>query len=338
MASSLATSPSSGAAGTEKRPRPAVRYADRARRWVFVPLAIGTFLLAASLQGGIWWQTGVYARSPVSGADHQDVIVIYHVGGDLSCSELNWTYPPTPCTNISERAVTGARGVLYTSLEYVLAALVAVGLVAIALIGLANFGVRRHRIQLTIEIVLALVLTAAAFGYPTVSAAAGPGPQGDTICWYLSGNNSTCPVFWGSASVTYLPGLCGVCLQSVSWGAGDAFYQCLVSGAFFAAAAAVLWLGRNRPFTAEEEAAWAERFRDLTIVPPRSTFVQAPAGPAVPPAGPPAVAPGQLSVPTGSHWVAGRYVTPKEPWVCLQCGTQNLQWANLCRNCGADRP
>jgi len=112
----------------------------------------------------------------------------------------------------------------------------------------------------------------------------------------------------------------------------------LVAGAFFAGAAAVLWLGRKRPFTMQEEVAWAARFRDLPIAPPKSTFGQAPGSPPPPPEKPSAAGPGRLSVPTGSHWVAGRYVTPKEPWVCPQCGTQNLQWANLCRSCGADRP
>jgi hypothetical protein len=330
-------SDASASGGSSTAKVPAVRYYDRARRWVVVPLAIGAFLLFAALFGGVWWETGLHSVAPVSGLQHEFVLVHFEIGGSVTCVEGNWTFPPTPCSNLTERTMTGSLGRFYADLPILLAALGGVAVVVTALVLLGNLRILRRRVQLVVEIGLVVALAAASFAIPLGTALAGPAPPAGAICYYLSGNNSTCPGFWGSTYALLIPGECNVCKNTVSWGAGDAFYQTVAAGVFFAGSAVVLAVRRRQPFTLDEEVAWAARYRAI------------PAPDAAPPSPPAASEPPPLAVPVSPstrpaktqvdpRWATGRYVMPTAPWVCPQCGTQNLQWSNLCRSCGGDRP
>jgi hypothetical protein len=324
----------------KRQPAPAMRYSDRDRRWLIVPLALATFLVFSSLFGGLWWQVSLRTFSPSTGQTFQSVAVSYHIGGRVTCADENWLFPPTPCSNVTLSRLGGQQGVLYASLGYGLAVLGALGLAAIGLLTLASVGFRRHRRQLTIEIILVMAIAVGALAIPIATVVAGPGPAAAPVCDYLSENGTNCPFFWGSASAFPIPGECTGCGNSFSWGPTASFYQCLIAGILFAASSAILWLGRDRPFTLEEEVVWAARFRERSV----------PATPATPsglrpvsvgPASaepPPAPAPPPEARSTDLRRAYGRYEVPRDPWACPRCGSKNLQWANLCRNCGADRP
>ena len=306
-----------------------------------VPLAVGILLLVPTLLAGVWWQAGLQVVSPLDGVVHQSVTIAFHIGGGFTCSEVNWSYSPTPCDNISTGSIGGARGALYASLGYALEALIAIGCAAVALIALANLRIVRRRRQVSIEIALVAMLAVIALALPTATALAGPGPQAASDCSYLSGEAASCSMFLGSGGTNLIPGECNVCLNTISWGGTDSFWACLISGILFAACCVVLWLRRKAPFTLEEEVAWASRYeRPLTAV-KGDASAEKPIATARPPspvapslAGPPATAGGALD----PRRAFGRYEVPRGPWACPRCGTENLQWANLCRGCGTERP
>jgi hypothetical protein len=322
---------------------PAVRYHDRARFWVVVPLVVATLLLVPSLLAGVWWEAGLEAVSPIDGVVHQSVTITFHIGGGFTCSEVNWSYAPTPCTNLTYGSIGGARGAVYAGLGYALEALIALGAVAAALLTVGNLRIRRRRYQITLEIALVATLAVATLALPLATALAGPGPQAMSDCSYLSGGTSSCAAFLGSTGTNLIPGECNVCQNTIAWGGTDSFYACLISGILFAACAAVLVSRRRSPFTLEEEVRWASRFQPPLTAPRVGAAAAAPSAAAgaptpSPPPPPPSARPASGLGPEDTRRAFGRYEAPKGPWACPRCGAENLQWANLCRGCGAERP
>lgn len=324
----------SGRAEASGRPPLPLHFNSRSRRWSAVVLGVATILLGLCLGGG-WWSTNLQAQTQ-AGTLFQSVTVTYYVGGGTSCTELNWSSSPTPCAAIAPELASGSRGALYQGLELALGVLVAVGAYATFLAVLPLLGHRRRRSQLTREIAIVLVLAIACLGLAAGSATLGPGPQTGALCGYLSGNNTTCPYFWGSAPTNAIAGGCGLCNNSLSWQGGNSYYLTVISGVLFAVMGTILWFGRKGPYTPEEEEAWAARQRPLIVPPPKSSL---PTPGATGPEPPPWYTPPSVTTePTRSAAAMGRYVVAQSPWTCPRCGVENSRWANLCRSCNAERP
>jgi len=319
------------------RPSPHLHYYSRTRRWSVVVLGVATVLLGLSI-GGSWWSATLQAETQ-SGTEFQGVSVTYYVGGGTSCTELNWSVSPTPCAAIAPELGSASRGALYQGLDVLLGALTAVGAYATALGVLPLLGYRHRRSQLTREIAVVLALAVVCLGLAAGSAAFGPGPQTGAICSYLSGNNTSCPFYWGQASTNAIAGGCGLCNNSLAWGGGNSYYLLVISGVLFAVTGSLLWFGRKGPYTHEEERVWAGRHRPIDFQTPPSPPSAPPAsGPPAPEPAPWYTPPTSAVEPARSASTMGRYVGPESPWTCPKCGTENLRWANLCRSCNTYRP
>jgi hypothetical protein len=328
--------PSSSSGPAVGAGRPVVHYYVRSRRWSVIPLAVATVLLAISI-GGPWWQTTLNENTQ-AGTVLQDVNITFSLPDRVSCSQLNWTSSPTPCAALTPATVRGGTGVLYELTDYALAALVVVGGAAVALGVIANRGERRDRRSLHLWITLVLVVAVASLAMVAASTAVGPGPEGSATCNYLSGGNSSCPTFWGSAAAAPIPGGCALCNNSLSWGAGNSYYFTLIGGVIFLSVGALLGVTRKRPFTLEEQRAWATRYRPIPASPGRSgppDLATVSAASILPP---PTTVPEATVAPAAPRPAIGRYTPSKTPWTCARCGTENSAWANLCRACNADRP
>lgn len=316
------------------RPSPPLHYNSRSRRWSVVVLGVATTLVALSIGGG-WWTANLQAETQ-AGTILESITITYNLGGGTSCSEFDWNSSPNPCVSLAPDLESGSRGALYQGLDVALGALVAVGAYATALGVLPLVGYRRRRSQLTREITVVVVLAVACLGLAAGSAAFGPGPQTGPTCEYLSGNNTSCPFFWGGVSTNPIAGGCALCNNTLSWGGGNSYYLTVISGVLFAVTASVLWLGRNGPYTPEEELVWAQRHRPINFETVRSAL-PAPGSAGGEP--PPWYTPPSAAVdPARAAAARGRYVVAESPWTCPRCGVENSKWANLCRSCNADRP
>jgi Zn-finger in Ran binding protein and others len=304
-----------------------VRYVDRARLWASVSLLVMAALLVAGVQGS-WWQVGFSAFSPESNQQVQFVTVEFHLGGSATCASSPWQANITPpCANVSGR-VDGTVGAYDTALDVALPVLAGLSGIAWGLATLANVGVRGSRRQLDLEIALALAVTFAIAATLIGSIALGPGPQAAGYCSALSGQSTSCPSFFGGTTAGVFPGACDTCDNSLGWGAGLSFYEALGALALGAITGGWLLAGRKGPYTAEEVAVWAERFRDIPRAP--EPVVAAPASLGAPWAS-------ALRRPPASA-IDLRFKVAESDWDCPSCGNHNSRWAVQCSRCHGDRP
>lgn len=295
-------------------------------------MLVVTFLLVLAVQGP-WWAIDLTSVSDNSNTLVQAVTVTYYAGGAVSCSVFNKLYTAnfTPCANVSGHQ-SGVHEAVYEGLNDAVLGLVGVSALASLFAVLGVFEIKFGRRQLTTEIALLIAVTVAAVVIAAVPVVAGPGGQASGYCSTLSGNTTGCTTFWGSASAApgVLPGSCLLCINTVSWGAAFGFYDSLVAAAVAGAIAAFLWIGRKKPYTAQEVDAWMVRHRPVPIAPDEEE----------------ASAPGSAAAsssavvwerpPTDATHPGFRIA--QHAWTCPRCHAVNSRWALLCRVCRADRP
>jgi hypothetical protein len=285
-------------------------------------LAVTVLLFLAI--GGPWWQTELTATSPDTSAVVQNVVVVVHLGGGISCSTYQW-FANNPCLNVSSRQ-NGTLASVYSGMNYALFGLVGASGLAWLLATLGNFGVRFGRRQLTAEIVLVVAVVFAALGLLVTSAVLGPGPQSGAVCWTLSGDVASCPSFWGRSVAGAIPGGCLTCYNELSWGGALGYYEALAATAVGGLTAVGLWQSRGRPYTAEEVAAWAAKNAPLPLRPQGSgSGTPGSPGDAVSP-----VARMDRPEPPGGY---PGFRVPETDWTCPKCGSHNSRFALQCGVC-----
>jgi len=311
-------------------PRVSVHYRDRRRPFSAALVGIAVVLLGYSL-GGAWWQVSLESSSSTSGGFGQiaNVEVRFTLGGTIECTAVGWV-PPTPCAAVPS-SETGPTRLLDLGTYFALLVGIGVGILTAGLVVAGNLGLVLGRRQLLLAIVLAFVVAGVALSTPVVGAVAGPGAQGESICGTLSEGFVDCHLYWGGAPVGPYPGGCYDCANQESWGAGVAWFSTMVAGGLAFLSGYLLWIGRKGPYTNAEERAWA--ISKGYIDRPRPTPLPIPTRTGEPPE----------EIPQTSGPGALRSALPlpsdrRASWRCLECGTVNAPWAEMCGRCRSVRP
>lgn len=306
-----------------------MHFVDRRRTYAGVLLLAigGLFLLSV---GGAWWQAELLASSPLTNAQVQHVTISFNLGGGLSCS--TWRWPPSnPCNNISG-PMQGPREIVYAAANYIVGALGVAALLGAGLLFTGNAGLNFGRVELRMLILLVLAIAVVGAAVVVITVGASPGPQAGTYCAELSGNVTTCPIFFGSAAAGVIAGGCNQCDLVYTWGGGLAFYESVAATGAAAAAWWLLWVGRAGPFSRAEQVAWAVSNRPLALTGPGlgrpgMRFE----GPKPPPVA--SFAPSATAEPP-----APRFKLRADPWTCARCGRVNSPWAGMCMVCRGPPP
>jgi len=314
-------------------------YVDRGRVIACFTLPAVTVLLVLAVHGQ-WWQLQYVSDSPASTAYQiQYAIITFEPGGSVTCTSWSNIQNFEPCQNVTAQQ-TGSREALYVGLQDSLVGAAVLGALASVVAVMGHFGIRLGRLQLTLEIVLALTLVLVTGGFLLATTVAGPGPQAGGYCWYLSGNLTTCPAFWGSslAFPTY-NGTCLPCDDHLIWGSGYAYYETAFAVVVDAATVWMLLARRSRPFTREEQYAWMANRRQLVPGPSAAR----PDGPPGSSSGPGATS--SVYPPPGTTWTRPPvdathpgFRIAEHAWTCPNCQLVNSRWAVICKACRSDRP
>jgi len=307
----------------------ALHYVDRRRTIAALLLAVAGLLLFLAVSGA-WWQVELIASNPLTNAQVQHVLVTYGLGGSVNCS--TWRWPPSnPCNNITAGMGSPQRAA-YQVANYAVGALavgawIAAGMLLLGVYGV-NFGRPELRLLLAWGLALALVGTATIVGTVVL----GPGSDAGTYCSELSGNVTTCPIYYGSTNAGIIPGGCQSCDLLLSWGGGPSFYLAVVATGMMALAWWLLYVGRKGPFSRDEQAAWAVTNRPLSLTGPGPGRPNMRYDVPVPPPASPYVAPPSSSA------ASPRFKLRTDPWTCPRCGRVNSAWAGMCLGCQGPPP
>jgi len=307
-----------------------IHYTDYARLLASVSLAAVTLLLLVAV-GGPWWQIVLTSAVSPGGGAIQGGTVTFTLRGAVSCSSFV-TFPTnfTPCHFISAQQ-SFARGAINDMMNYAMIASVGAGALAWALATLGNLGVKFGRLQLTVEIALALFVVLAASGVLVAFTVLGPGAQANATCWNLSGGVTNCPGVWGSATPAPIAGVCLGCDVDMAWHAGGAYFEALLASGIGGLTVWYLWAGRQGPYTHEEEAAWSVRHRPLNRSLEELARIASAGAAARPPSDVVWTRP-----PTEATHPGFRIA--ERAWTCPNCGLENSRWAVVCSACHTDRP
>lgn len=301
-----------------RKPNVPIHVVDPARTWASVSMAAVTVLLFLAV-GGPWWQASLTVSSPLTATQVASVVEDFDLGGAITCVANEWPPAQSPCLNVSDHQ-EGVRDAVSVGINAALVVLGVASALACVLATLGAFGVRLRRLQLTVEIALVFLVVLATFGLLAGTAAIGPGPQASGYCWTLSGNVSSCPLFWGATPGGVVSGGCDTCYYELSWGGGIAYDETLLAAGLATITGAVLWLGRKRPYTLEETAAWAVKNAPISLPPPPTTPPEA-FGPRAP-----------ISA------VVPEFHVAETAWTCPRCHAYNSRFALQCGACNTDRP
>ena len=306
-----------------------MHYVDRRRTYAVLLLVVAGILLFLAI-GGSWWQTELIASNVLTNAQVQHVLVTYNLGGSVTCT--TWRWPPSnPCNNITAGMGNPQRYV-YDAADYVVMGLVVVAWAdaVLLMLGISGVNFGRPELRLLTALTLAIALTGAALIVGTI--AIGPGANAATYCTALSGDVTTCPIYYGSTNAGIIAGGCQQCDLLLTWGGGSSFYFALGATGAVALAWWLLYVGRKGPFSREEQAAWAVTNRPLSLTGP------GPGRPNMRYDAPVAAAGSGYVGPTSSSAASPRFKLRSEPWTCPRCGRVNSAWAGMCLACKGPPP